>query len=58
MFMEFKKFMDFPINPEYMSPKFKRVLLNETPLFPFRGLNICVDFDLRYSKNGKYEENK
>ena len=29
------------------SPKFKRVLLNETPEFPFWGLNICVDFDLR-----------
>ena len=29
------------------SPKFKRVLLNETPKFPFWGLNICVDFDLR-----------
>jgi len=28
------------------SPKFKRVLLNETPEFPFWGLNICVDFDL------------
>ena len=25
----------------------KRVLLNETPEFPFWGLNICVDFDLR-----------
>jgi len=32
------------------SPKFKRVLLNETPEFPFWGLNICVDFDLRDSK--------
>jgi len=32
------------------SPKFKRVLLNETPKFPFLGLNICVDFDLRGSK--------
>ena len=30
-----------------LSPKFKRVLLNETPKFPFWGLNICVDFDLR-----------
>ena len=41
-----------------LSPKFKRVLLNETPKFPFWGLNICVDFDLRGSKkNGKYEEN-
>ena len=27
------------------SPKFKRVSLNETPEFPFWGLNICVDFD-------------
>jgi len=32
------------------SPKVKRVLLNETPKFPFWGLNICVDFDLRGSK--------
>ena len=47
MFMEFKKFMDFPINPEYMSPKFKSIV--ET----FRGLYICVDFDLRYSKKWK-----
>ena len=30
-----------------MSPKFKRVSLNETPEFPFWGLNVCVDFDLR-----------
>ena len=30
-----------------MSPKFKRVFMNE---FPFWGLNICVDFDLRDSK--------
>ena len=30
--------------------KFKRVSLNETPEFPFWGLNICVDFDLRDSK--------
>ena len=29
------------------SPKFKRVSLNETPEFPFWGLKICVDFDLR-----------
>jgi len=33
------------------SPKFIRVLLNETPEFHFWGLNICVDFDLRDSKN-------
>ena len=26
------------------SPKFKRVSQNETPDFPFWGLNICVDF--------------
>ena len=32
------------------SPKFKRVSLNETSEFPFWGLNICVDFDLRDSK--------
>ena len=32
------------------SPKFKRVSLNETPEFPFGGLKICVDFDLRDSK--------
>ena len=31
-------------------PKFKRVSLNETPEFPFWGLKICVDFDLRDSK--------
>ena len=29
------------------SPKFKRVSLNETPEFPFWGLHIFVDFDLR-----------
>ena len=29
-----------------LSPKFKRVSLNETPEFPFWGLSICVDFDL------------
>ena len=33
------------------SLKFKRVLINETPAFPFRGLNSCVDFDLRNLKN-------
>ena len=32
--------------------------LNETPEFPFWGLNICVDFDLRDLKNGEYEEIK
>ena len=31
------------------SPKFKRVSLNETPEFPFWGLNIFVDFDLTNS---------
>ena len=31
------------------SLKFKRVLLNETSEFPFWGLIICVDFDLRDS---------
>jgi len=36
------------LNP--LSPKFKRVSLNETLEFPFWGLNICVDFDLRDSK--------
>ena len=40
-------------NSEVLSPKFKRVSLNETLEFPFWGLNICVDFDLR---NSKYEE--
>ena len=34
-----------------LSPKAKRVLLNETPEFHFWGLNICVDFDLRFFKN-------
>ena len=34
----------------YLSPKFKRVSLNETPEFPFWGLQFCVDFDLRDSK--------
>ena len=33
-----------------LSPKFKRVLLNETPQFPFWGLNICVDLNFRDSK--------
>ena len=32
------------------SSKFKRVSLNETLEFPFWGLHICVDFDLRDSK--------
>ena len=32
-----------------LSPKFKRVLLNETPEFPFWGLYFCVYFDLRDS---------
>ena len=32
------------------SPKFKRVLLIETPEFPFWGLNIRVDFYLRNYK--------
>ena len=37
--------------------QFKRVLLNETPEFPFWGLKICVDFYLRYSKkNGEYKK--
>ena len=40
------------------SPKVKRVSLNETPEFPFRGLNICVDFNLRDSKKGEYEKTK
>ena len=31
------------------SPKFKRVSLNETPEFPFWGLNICVDYDLSFT---------
>jgi len=30
--------------------KFKRVSLNDTPEFPFWGLNIYVNFDLRGSK--------
>ena len=30
-----------------LSPKFKRVSLNEISEFPFCGFNICVDFDLR-----------
>ena len=33
-----------------LSPKFKRVSLNETFEFPFWGVNICVDFYLRDSK--------
>jgi len=37
------------------SPKFKRVSLNKTREFPFWGLNIYVDFDLR---NSKKMENK
>ena len=36
-----------------LSPKFKRVSLNETPEFAFWDPNICVDFDLRYSKKIK-----
>ena len=37
------------------SPKLKRVSLDETPEFPFWGLNIHVDFDLRDS-NWKFKE--
>jgi len=37
-------------SPGTKSPKFKRVSLNETPEFPFRGPNIWVDFNLRDSK--------
>ena len=33
-----------------LSPKFKRVSLNETPEFHIWGFNICVDFYLRNSK--------
>ena len=33
-----------------LSPKFKRVSLNETHEFPLGGLKIWVDFDLRDSK--------
>ena len=40
-----------------LSPKFKRVSLNERFEFPFWGLSICVDFELRDLKNGEYEEN-
>ena len=37
-----------------LSPKFKRVSLNDTPEFPFWGLNIYVNFDLRgYKKKEK-----
>ena len=32
------------------SPKAKGVSLEKTPEFPFWGLNICADFDLRDSK--------
>ena len=39
------------------SPKFKRVSLNETPEFPFWGLNICVDFDLKDSKKWRILRN-
>ena len=35
------------------SPKFKRVSLDKTTEFPFWGLNICVDFDLRDSKKSE-----
>ena len=38
----------FCISP--LSPKFKRVSLNETLEFPVWGLNIFVDFDLSDSK--------
>ena len=41
------------------SRKFNRISLNETFEFPFRDLNICVDFDLRdFKKNGEYKETK
>ena len=30
--------------------------MNETPEFPFWGLIICVDFDLRDSKKGEFKQ--
>ena len=39
-----------PPGPKPQRAKLKRVSLNETPEFPFWGLNICVDFDLRDSE--------
>jgi len=39
-----------------LSPKFKRVSLNETPEVPFWGLNIGVDFDLRDTKKRRIYE--
>ena len=39
-----------------LSPKFKRVSLDKTLEFPFWGLNICVDFDLRDSKKGECKQ--
>ena len=40
------------------SPKFNRLSLNETAEFPFWGLNIRADFDLRIRKKREYEETK
>ena len=40
------------------SPKFNRASLNKGHEFPYWGLNICIDFDLRDLKNGEYEETK
>ena len=42
--------LTFMSNVWGLSPKFKRVSLNETPEFPFWGLIIYVDFDLRDPK--------
>ena len=40
------------------SRKFNRASLNKGHEFPYWGLNICIDFDLRDLKNGEYEETK
>ena len=40
------------------SRKFNRASLNKGHEFPYWGLNICIDFDLRDLKNGEYEEIK
>ena len=40
------------------SRKFSRASLNKGLKFPYWGLNICIDIDLRDLKNGEYEETK
>ena len=50
MYQGLKQYTMSTIKGKYQSGNFKRVLLNETPKFPFWGLSICVDFNSRNQK--------